>query len=196
MLFEEFVRSRFAVLSRGKHTNKGGACVLEAVSAWRGVDWTDSPDMLDLPDLRPLNDAPWSDDVARTEAMIRLFESVRDWAEWSGERRLRFAERVITRTAREVLPAGLRALGLDNLAEGLARSRTFTQAAANAVWNISGMVEAAAARPGAALGNAGRAAASAAESAKAGAAKASTSLKAADKLLQRAVNIWIEEAQS
>ncbi|MEM3169938.1 MAG: hypothetical protein QW838_04120 [Candidatus Nitrosotenuis sp.] len=187
--FGEFVRERYGVLSAGKHTDTDKACVLEAASAWRRVDWTDNPDMLDLPDLRPLNDAPWRDDEARTEAMIRLFESVRDWASWPGKRRLRFAERVITRTAREVLPVGLRALGHDDQAEGLARARTFTQAAASAVWDMSDMVAAVAARPGAALGNAGRAAASAV-----GAVKA-TSPEAADDLLQRAITIWIEEAR-
>ncbi|MEM3169939.1 MAG: hypothetical protein QW838_04125 [Candidatus Nitrosotenuis sp.] len=126
--FESFIRQRFGKLEAGKHApDEGAACVLEAASAWRGLRWTDDPDALGAPDIRPLNDAPWPDDQERTEQMIRLYEAVADWAHWSAQRRARFVKRVALRTAREVVSEALRACGLEIEAANLARASTFAK---------------------------------------------------------------------
>ncbi|MEM3169940.1 MAG: hypothetical protein QW838_04130 [Candidatus Nitrosotenuis sp.] len=224
--FEAYVRGRFGALSAGKHApDEGAACVLEAVSAWLGLEWTDDPDTLGLPDIRPLNDASWSSAEARTGAMTRLIAAIWDFREWPRARRAHMARRVALRTAREVLPFLLRALGHADLAEGLARARTlgaamsarevsttlreiyrpYTSAATPEATNAidAAYVTFASVRSAfdphqsrKALTNAARAAEYAASSISAARGVAATAQASADALLRAAVDIWIEEAQT
>lgn len=67
------------VLKRGKHNAGSGACcVLEARSACLGLPWTDDPYTVGMPDIRPLNDGPWSSDAVMTEAMMRVSNALTD----------------------------------------------------------------------------------------------------------------------
>lgn len=96
-------------LSAGDHECPGeGACILEAVSICDGVDWTDDPNALDRPDIRPLNDGPWTSDEVRTEQMMRLAPLLAAWPAWGKPRRLDYLRRVVIRTVRELLPIALR----------------------------------------------------------------------------------------
>ena len=103
--FTTVLRDRFGgVLTHGAHTPDGAACALEAVSVARGITWTDKPASTRMPDLRPLNDAPWPSDKARTIAMTPLVIALWDWADWTDDRRQRWAENVALHTIREILP--------------------------------------------------------------------------------------------
>ncbi|MGI9306220.1 MAG: hypothetical protein ACR2P5_02840, partial [Gammaproteobacteria bacterium] len=70
--YSQFVQEHFGLLTAGAHASDGAACLLESYSQWLDVEWTDDPWTLGLWDLRPLNDAAWSSDDARTDAMIIL----------------------------------------------------------------------------------------------------------------------------
>lgn len=105
------VVERYGGLTAGAHNDQSECCILEAVSVCDGVDWTDDPVVLDRPDVRPLNDAPWSSDEARTAGMLRLAPLIAAWPTWSEERRQAYVDRVVCRTIREVLPMALRAMG-------------------------------------------------------------------------------------
>jgi hypothetical protein len=103
------VESRFGgVLTSGSHEPDGHACLLEAVSIARGLDWTDDPSIVRMPDLRGLNDAPWSSDEVRTKHLLPVGVALYDWAEWSEERRQEFAKRVAEQTIRVIVPMALR----------------------------------------------------------------------------------------
>lgn len=116
--YELIVAERFGgLLSHGEHDPDGAACALEAASIARGRPWSDDPDDVELPDLRPLNDGPWTSDEARTEAMVPLVVALWDWPTWAGDRHQAWLSRVASRTTREVLPIVLRAVGLDAEAE-------------------------------------------------------------------------------
>jgi len=101
------------VLYSGTHRPDGKCCLLEFASQAKGIRWTDSPVETGYPDLRPLNDAPWSSDEVRTEAMLPLLVSLAWWADADEARRKRFTDAVAFRTIREVLPIALRAAGLE-----------------------------------------------------------------------------------
>jgi len=102
------VRDRFGgVLSHGAHQPDGAACINEAVNAARGRPWSDDPG--EWPDLRDLNDAPWSSATARTEHLLPVGVALWDWPDWSPERRAGFARRTAERTGREIVPMALRA---------------------------------------------------------------------------------------
>src|SRR6266853_4591833 len=58
------------ILRHGSHEPGREFCALEFVSQVEGLPWTDSPSMVGMPDLRPLNDAHWSSNKARTEALL------------------------------------------------------------------------------------------------------------------------------
>jgi hypothetical protein len=95
------------VLSHGKHKEDEGAyCALEAVSLARSLkclpsdEWTftDSPEEVGMPDLRAINDGPWTSNEARTKALLPLLAALSDWSEWGKERQKRWADRVTIRT--------------------------------------------------------------------------------------------------
>lgn len=109
----EIVADRFrGRLKNGEHSENGSACIMEASSVARGIDWTDDPVSIGLPDLRPLNDAHWPSEEARARELITVAEALWDWAEWPADRRAAYAERVVLRTVREILPIALEAVGL------------------------------------------------------------------------------------
>jgi len=101
------------VIYSGTHRPDGKCCLLEFASQAKGIPWTDSPAETGYPDLRPLNDAPWSSDEVRTQAMLPLLVSLAWWADADEARRKRFTNAVALRTIREVLPIALRAAGLE-----------------------------------------------------------------------------------
>ena len=77
------------VLYVGAHNPKSGQyCALECKSLADAVargdadvyaNFTDQPQKLGMPDIRPLNDAWWSSEVTRTEAMLPLIAAYSDW---------------------------------------------------------------------------------------------------------------------
>ena len=106
--FAEFVEQRFGGrLYEGKHAPNGKACLHEALNVYQGREWSD--DTTGTLDLRPLNDAPWSSDEARTAAMLPLGPIVIAWPSWSEERRQAFAKYVAEQTIRRIVPIALRA---------------------------------------------------------------------------------------
>jgi hypothetical protein len=150
------VESRFGgVLTKGSHAPDGHACLLEAVSIARGLDWTDDPSIVRMPDLRGLNDAPWSSDEVRTMHLLPVGVALYDWAEWPEERRQEFAKRVAEQTIRVIVPMALRqaakanpkfAADLEAAAKLCADEGTESAAA----WSASASAAAAAARSAAA----------------------------------------------
>ena len=96
------VIARFGgTLAAGLHPLHDACCVLEARSVCLGLPWTDDPAVLDVPDIRPLNDG-LSDD-ARTEAMIRLVTALDPWATWSHDRQRAVATRITIETVRQIV---------------------------------------------------------------------------------------------
>ena len=111
--FPEFLTRRFGgVLTHGRHTPDGVACALEAWSQYEARTWTDDPVALNMPDLRALNDACWSDDAIRALWMGRVLSAVTPVWRDPG-RRPRFVAGLAIGTIRDLLPPRLRAIGLD-----------------------------------------------------------------------------------
>jgi hypothetical protein len=109
MDFATFVQQRFGgKLMKGSHIPNGRACLHEAISVYQGREWSD--DTSNTIDLRSLNDAPWSSDEARTEAMVPLGSIVLAWPQWTPERRQAWAKVVAEGVIRRILPPTLRAL--------------------------------------------------------------------------------------
>lgn len=193
--FDKVLALRFnGLLKRGKHRPDGEACALEAASVARGNEWSDVPAAAGLPDIRPLNDAGWSSDEARTRAMRPLVKALWGWPEWSEKKRVAWARRVALRTVREVLPIALDAAGLRRDAQACRAARTLRSAAAaaNAAAAPSGAAAAAYSADAAESAAAARAAAAAAAYAR---AAAYASPAAADRVLRLACRIMREEAQ-
>ena len=95
------------VLSTGGHKAEDGLyCALECISLARnrGKDnFTDNPTVLNMPDVRNLNDGPWSSDVARTQTMLPLLAALSDWSLWSPKRQQQWAKKVSIETVRQVV---------------------------------------------------------------------------------------------
>ena len=145
--FTDFVARRFGgVLRSGSHQPDGLACVHEADNCWHGRPWSDAP--VDLPDMRPLNDA-YPDDTSRTVAMLRLVPVMAEvWADpdW----RQRWVERVALETVRQ-LTVGLsteadRCVAVTDLAAATQAARAATAAATVAAMATAGAAARAAAR--------------------------------------------------
>ena len=101
-LFEQIVRERFGGrLAWGAHEADSVACALEAAHAAMGDPWSDRPDR--WPDIRPLNDGPWSSDTARAEALVPLLIAYWDWAEWSVARRQRVMDCLVRLTVQQLI---------------------------------------------------------------------------------------------
>lgn len=91
------------VLKSGSHEESSGdSCALEVVSVARALAFTDDPATLDMPDLRPLNDASWDSDKQRTEHLLPVIVEC-DWSAWSEARRLRFVERLTILTVQQIV---------------------------------------------------------------------------------------------
>lgn len=87
-------------ISSGHHSeNSGKACILDCISKARGVAWTDSPRVLDMPDIRPLNDAYKSDDT-RSIDMVRLGVALWDYPSWPVSRRVAFVKALADQTVK------------------------------------------------------------------------------------------------
>ena len=215
-IFVQTVRERFGGrLARGTHEADSVACPLEAAHAAVGDPWSDRPDK--WPDIRPLADAPWSSDQARTEAMVPVLVAYWDWAAWTPARQQAVMAQVVIETVRQLiaqlpeLPAAVRiqcqtATTLPQ-ARGAAQAAEAAAAALRAVAAVAAvkaeraarasraaaeaaMAAWAAARAEAAM--ASRAAAEAASRAARAAAEAAwASGAAADQVLRRACTLWI-----
>lgn len=106
--FPAFVAERFSgKLTDGAHSPDGAACLHEAINVARGRKWSDDPS--GMPDLRGLNDAPWSSDDARTTALLPVAVALWDFDKWPVDRKRAWAQRVASETIRRVLPIALRA---------------------------------------------------------------------------------------
>lgn len=102
--FDKVLKSRFGgVLKHGSHNPDGEACALEAASVARGNGWDDAPGAAGLPDIRPLNDGPWSSDEGRTRAMVPLVKALWTWPRWGETRRREWRRRAVLRFNREIL---------------------------------------------------------------------------------------------
>jgi len=190
--YRRIINERFGgVLRHGSHKPDGEACALEAESIARGREWSDDP--VTMPDLRPLNDGPWSSDQARTDALVPVVEALWDWAEWPEARRLAWVEGVVIETVRQIIAelpeltddvrARCRAVRtLDDAAkaaEAAAKAAAAAAEAAEAAAEAAAWAAAKAAAAKAAAAKAEAAKAEAAKAAKAAAAKAAAAKAAA-----------------
>lgn len=115
--FGLFVKRRLngGVLRRGPHEPNGDACALEARSQALGIDWTDSPVLVDFPDIRPINDAAWDNDNQRTAHMVPVMEALWNWPSWNIARRITFVERLVKRINEEMPRSKLRHLASNSV---------------------------------------------------------------------------------
>ena len=183
--FDRVLSKRFgSVLHHGSHNPDGKACALEAASVARGKRWSDDPGNAGLPDLRPINDGPWSSDEARTKAMVPAIRALWGWPKWGETKQKALTNAVTLRMIREVLPDIYDAIGLDEHAKTMRESADLAMAAR-------------AAEATSAAAEAARAAAAAAGSAwaVAVAARAAAVAAGADRVLTQACRIWQEEAE-
>ncbi len=89
------------ILRHGKHPEGREFCGIEFARDVRGLPWGDTPDV--LPDLRPLNDGPWSSDRARTAAVLPVIATLWNWSAWDPARRHRWATAVAIETVRQII---------------------------------------------------------------------------------------------
>ncbi len=89
------------ILRHGAHEEGREFCALEFESRVRGRAWSDAP--ITLPDLRPLNDARWSSDEARTAALLPVMAALWEWTSWSAERRQAWVGRVVIATVNKII---------------------------------------------------------------------------------------------
>jgi hypothetical protein len=206
--FDRILTTRFGGLLRhGSHAEDGQACLLEAATVARKQKWSDSPDTAGLPDLRSLNDGPWSSDEARTVAMRPVAIALWDWPEWDEAKRKALTDAVTLRLIREVLPDIFVAIGQAEHAEkmraapDLARAAEAAEAAdwaaeaAGAARAARAAAEAAEAAGAARAAEAAAGAARAAEAAAGAARAAAGAARAADCVLAQCCLIWKVEAE-
>ena len=92
------------VLLSGKHqAGERKVCALEFESQMRGRPWSDAPRT--LPDVRPLNDAQWSSDAARTAALLPVMAALWRWADWTLHQRQQWTTQIILETVRKIVSA-------------------------------------------------------------------------------------------
>src|SRR6267142_5151809 len=90
------------ILRSGSHKAGGREfCALEFESQVRQRTWSDAP--ITLPDLRPINDACWSSNEARTAALLPVMSALWDWSIWPEKKRRKWAETVTIRTVQEII---------------------------------------------------------------------------------------------
>ena len=95
---EAVIESHGGVLKAGKHSIESGECCInEARALCLGLPFTDNPEAVGLPDIRSLNDGPWSNDRVRTDAMVRVATALDGWEGWGREQKTRWADRKSTR---------------------------------------------------------------------------------------------------
>ena len=127
------------VLTVGTHRPDARAfCALEFSAAVRGNPPSDAPG--DLPDLRPLNDAPWSSDRLRTAHLLPVMAAYWDWGTWSLATQTAVVARVAVLTVNRLIAA---LPGLSDAVSAQCRSaRTLLEARAAAVSAASAAEEA------------------------------------------------------
>ncbi len=194
------------ILRHGMHKEGREFCALEFESKVRGRQWSDAP--ITLPDLRPINDGPWSSDTARTTALLPVMAALWDWSEWSQSRRVAWASCVALMTVQQIV-SELPGLS-DDIRTQCREAKDLTAAAAGAAAaaRAASAEEGAAAWAGGAAESAAEAAeeaaeawaGGAAEAAATGAAGAAAAARAAsaeegDKILLIACAIWIHAAE-
>lgn len=199
----DYIASRPVTLTSGKHNSpERGMCILELCSLALGIEWTDSPDILGLPDIRRMNDAKWCDDETRTREMLRLGVAIWPWRTATDEQRFLFVSRLAELTIRRVLPPMLRNAGLNVEAD-----RCESEGTENSAYIVRSAVTAAAVAHSATIAYIVRAAASAAYAAsaasattRAAAARAAAYAAAAASnagskdILIIAIDCWVEAA--
>src|SRR6185503_12608087 len=127
---DRVLAERFSGLLRnGQHEEDGLACALEAATVARKKKWSDDPESAVLPDLRPLNDATWSCDKARTDALVPAMRALWAWPKWSEKRRKALVDRVTLRLIREVLPEVFEAVKLPAEAKAMREAPDLAEAA-------------------------------------------------------------------
>ena len=90
------------VLLSGAHRSGDKAfCVLEFSAAVRQKPHSDDPG--DLPDLRQLNDGPWSSDQVRTAHLLPVMAAYWDWGTWTAARQLATIQRVAILTVHRLV---------------------------------------------------------------------------------------------
>lgn len=102
--FTETMRLHGGLFANGSHQERYSdddcpLCLLEMIAACevrRGLREriTDDPKELDLPDVRPINDACWSSREVATPHLERLRSAIMPWREWDEERRRKTADRL------------------------------------------------------------------------------------------------------
>lgn len=187
------------ILRRGHHAPGREACALEFESQVRQRAWSDRP--LTLPDLRPLNDGPWSSDQARTQALLPVMAALWEWSTWTAAQQRIWATRVVIDTVQQIVSQ------LPDLSDAL-RAQCQRAETRRAVWAADDAAEVADAVAWAtkAAGAAGAAGARADAAGAAGAARAAAKAAvwaaeaaeaaAADRVLMTACAIWINAAQA
>lgn len=99
----EYVNQRFGgLLKPGSHEPNGNACGLEALSQFKGIEWTDNPEKVQCFDIRAINDAPWSSNNQRTNSMLPLLEVIDESLNWSNYKKQIFIEYLFIETIRQV----------------------------------------------------------------------------------------------
>ena len=79
---QTFLDERFGgTLQSGNHASDHRACALEALAAWQGLDWTDSPYKTRTFDLRPINDMKVSEEV-RTKYLLPVLVAYAGSLDW------------------------------------------------------------------------------------------------------------------
>ena len=198
---EQYLDGNPTTLTQGRHVNpECGACILEVCSQALHMEWTDAPMLLDLPDMRPLNDAAWPSDEMRTQYLTRVAVAVWPWRDATADQRRKFARRLAELTIKRVLPPVLLAAGLKAEAERCKAEGT--EDAARAASYPANAARAAHAARAAYAANAAYAAAHAAyaaapPAAAAAAAAADAAADAADEVeaLTTACDCWVEAAE-
>ena len=185
------------ILLSGAHPPGDQFCALEFSSQVRQKPWSDAPG--DLPDVRALNDAPWSSAETRTAALLPVMAALWDWRDWSNARQKAWAQKVAVLTVQCIiaelpgLPDAIRIQCRE--AVTLSEVETAAEVAARAAEAAAG-----AARAAGAAGAAGAAKAAGAAEAAAGAARAAGAAEAAEAAagvnlpIQTACHIWIQAA--
>ena len=101
-LNEYIVEHFYGRLEAGKHQPDGKACILEAVSAWKNMSWTDNPEVLNTWDLRPLNDIAVPSDL-RTHWMPQVYAAYADCRNWPVDRKQTVVISLILALVREII---------------------------------------------------------------------------------------------
>jgi len=206
---EQVLKRYGGKLYSGVHkSTEGKCCILELVAVSKGLQFTDDPEAVGMPDYRQLNDGNWSTPQLRAKHMLRLAMAFEAWPEWSEGRRRRFVERLVIRTV-NVLIAQLPHIGedaaiacraADTLKDAAAAASAAAARAARAARDAADTAAVAARFAAATAWAAVDAAADDAEAtADARAADAGRLAAAAaedpDEVLVQAVDLWVEAAE-